>query len=239
MNHIVVGCGEVGQALMRVLQCEGHDPGRNIEAPPAFKCDILHVCFPFVGCESFHSAVRDYQERFVPMFTVIHSTVPIGTSDALDAHHSPIRGRHPHLVESIRTFVKYVGGPRADDVCAELRTFGIPCVPLRDARTTEAAKLIDLMQFGAAILLAKEIHEFCEREGFDFDVVYRQFNETYNAGYQALGASQFTRPILDHQPGPIGGHCVVENMKHLESPIAEKILETNAQLARVVTEVSR
>ncbi len=239
MNHIVVGCGEVGQALMRVLQCEGHDPGRHIEAPSAFKWDILHVCFPFVDCESFHSAVRDYQERFIPMFTVIHSTVPIGTSDALGAHHSPVRGRHPHLEQSLKTFVKYVGGAQAAEICDEFRNFGIPACWHLSARVTEAGKLIDLMQFGAAVLIEKEIHEFCERDGLDFNVIYRQFNETYNAGYQALGSSQFTRPILDHQDGPIGGHCVVENMKHLELPTAATIQQANAQLAQSVSEVSR
>ncbi len=229
MKHLVIGCGEVGRALMKVLECAGHDPAALFLVNPG-RFDMLHICIPY--SENFMEAVRAAEMTFQPSLTVIHSTVPIGTSDALGAHHSPIRGRHPHLAESIRTFVKYVGGP-------ELRTFGITCVPLEDARTTEAGKLIDLMQFGAAILLEKEIHDFCERTGVDFELVYRRFNETYNAGYRSMGEERFIRPVLEHQAGPIGGHCVVENMKHLESPSATEILEANAQLARAVMEVSR
>lgn len=239
MNHLVVGCGEVGRALMHVLGCEGHDPQRNICAPHAFKCDILHVCFPFSDRDEFHRSVREYQERFVPLFTVIHSTVPIGTSDDLGAHHSPVRGRHPRLEESLRTFEKYVGGSHAIQIAAELRSFGIPAVVCASSRDTEAGKLLDLMQFGAAILLEKEIHAFCEAQGLDFDVAYRQFNEGYNDGYRALDQDQFIRPILRHQAGPIGGHCVVENMKHLDSPTAARIQEANALLARSAMEVSR
>lgn len=239
MNHLVVGCGEVGQALMRVLGCAGHDPYRSIEAPHAFKCDILHVCFPFSVRDEFHRSVREYQECFLPLFTVIHSTVPIGTSDELGAHHSPIRGRHPHLEESILKFEKYVGGPQALEIAVEFAAFRIPTCVCASARDTEAGKLIDLMQFGAAILLEKEIHAFCEERGLDFDTVYRRFNESYNDGYYALGEAQFMRPTLTHQPGPIGGHCVVQNMKHLESKTAKQIIETHSDLSKPSMEVVR
>lgn len=227
MKHLVVGCGEVGKALMEVLCCDGHDPAAGFSADPG-QVDMLHICIPY--SESFDDAVRAAQHRFSPLFTIIHSTVPIGTSDRLVAHHSPIRGRHPHLARSIRTFQKYVGGPDAVSIANELCTWGIPAIACRSARDAEAGKLIDLMQLGQAVLLEKAIHEFCEKNQLDYGLVYRQFNQSYNRGYAEMDAPHFQRPLLEHVDGPIGGHCVVQNMKWLDMPQAKEIISANSAL---------
>lgn len=231
MKHLVVGCGEVGKALMQVLGCPGYDPPAGY-TPEDIHCDMLHVCVPY-SAASFRPAVSAYQQRCRPTFTVIHSTVPIGTSDSLNAHHSPIRGRHPHLAGSIRTFVKYVGGPEALLICAVLQQYGIEAMACSSARDTEAGKLIDLMQFGQAVLLEKSIHEFCERNKLTYDIVYRHFNKTYNQGYTEMGDCEFMRPVLNHVDGPIGGHCVVQNMMWLEMLEAIEITEVNKKLSFV------
>lgn len=228
MKHLVVGCGEVGKALMEVLSCDGHDPAKLLCVNPG-QFDMLHICIPY--SERFIEAVRAAQSTFQPMFTVIHSTVPIGTSDKLSAHHSPIRGRHPHLAESIRTFQKYVGGPDAVSIANEFSKWGIPAVACSSARDTEAGKLIDLMQFGHAVLLEKAIHEFCELNQLDYDLVYRHFNQSYNQGYSEMDAPHVQRPVLTHVDGPIGGHCVVQNMKWLDMPQAKDIITANDALA--------
>lgn len=228
MKHLVVGCGEVGKALMEVLQCPGYDPQAGYVHTDV-GCDVLNVCIPY--SENFIRFVHDYQRLCRPTFVVIHSTVPIGTSDSLQAHHSPIRGKHPHLASSIRTFRKYVGGPSAQILCEEFSRFGIEAIACPSARDTEAGKLLDLMQYGASVLLEKEIHEFCEKNGLDFDIAYRHFNETYNAGYAAMGDEQFIRPVLRHQEGPIGGHCVAQNMKWVDSDTARDIISVQEQLS--------
>jgi hypothetical protein len=227
MKHLVIGCGEVGKALKEVFQCPGHDPAAGIfHAEP---CDMMHVSIPY-SPEKFEQAVREYHHQFQPTFIVIHSTVPIGTSDSLNAHHSPVRGKHPYLADSIRSFVKYVGGPQAEVICEELRKFGINAVTCESARDTEAGKLLDLMQYGASVLIEKEIHEFCVANSLDFDLVYRQFNETYNAGYAARGDGHFRRPVLEHKDGPIGGHCVVQNMRWVDTFTARMLTVFNERL---------
>jgi hypothetical protein len=241
MKHLVVGCGEVGKALMEVLGCPGYDPQAGYMDRDDVTCDIMHVCIPYsegpsgmqgnVFVQPFHGWVRDYQSLFKPTFTVIHSTVPIGTSDSLGAHHSPIRGRHPNLAESIRTFAKYVGGPNSEVICDEFRKFGLVAIACASPRDTEAGKLLDLMQYGASVLIEKEIHKFCETNNLNYDLVYRQFNDTYNIGYSDLGNSHFIRPVLQHQDGPIGGHCVAQNMRWLESPTAISIMEAQKRLS--------
>jgi hypothetical protein len=246
MKHLVIGCGEVGKALMEVLNCEGHDPQKGYDRMDAGPVDMLHICIPYsetrpeglsenVVWLPFKDWVREYQAWFKPTFTVIHSTVPIGTSDELGAHHSPIRGRHPHLAASIRTFRKYVAGPEADLIAGELGTFGIPMMSCSSARDTEAGKLIDLMQFGQAVLLEKSIHAFCEFNNLNFDLVYTHFNKSYNLGYAEIGEPQFHRPVLEHVDGPIGGHCVVQNMKWLDSPEAHEITISNEFLSEKET----
>lgn len=237
MKHLVVGCGEVGRALMSVLDAAGHDPAAGFTVPEDTACDYLHVCIPYSA--NFANYVIGYYGRFSPKIVVIHSTVPIGTSDSLGANHSPIRGRHPHLVDSIRSFVKYVGGPQADHACNELRTFGIDARPCASARDTEAGKLLDLMQFAASIAVEKEIHQFCELNGLDFDLAYRDFNESYNDGYSKMGSGHFVRPVLDHNPGPIGGHCIIQNMKHVDSETAARVLKLNEQYSEQAKEATR
>jgi hypothetical protein len=220
--HLVVGCGEVGAALRSVLDCSAMDLRLGIVVNPNNGFDFLHICFPY--SDRFHGSVQRYQDQFRPLYTIIHSTVPVGTADALGAHASPVRGRHPNLVESLKTFVKYVGGPKAVPICDELQTFGMWPSPHPNARDIEAGKLIDLMQFGSSVMLEKEIYAFCQNNSVDFNVVYRDFNQTYNDGFAAMGEMQFIRPILQHQEGPIGGHCIVENMKYLDSETAKRLV---------------
>lgn len=227
MLHIIAGLGEVGQALQEVLKCDGHDPHRGEYSEGYY--NVLHVCFPFGA--SFESEVERLRDLFAVDYIVIHSTVPVGTSRKLNAMHSPIRGKHPNLKHSILTFTKYLSGPGASVISEEFKRFGIHCHITIDQENTEAGKLLDLMQFGATILLQKEIKNFClMNPNVDFEFVYTEMNQTYNEGYRRMGMPQFTRPILKDTPGPIGGHCVVQMMSLLNSATAKKIIEENKKL---------
>lgn len=190
---------------------------------------MMHVCIPYSSL--FEDQVLEYMKYFTPRYTVIHSTVPIGTSWKLRATHSPIRGSHPDLAESVRTFVKYVGGPDSKDVAIEFEKYGIQCRANLYQENTEAGKLFDLMQYGASILVEKEIHEYCLGKGFlNYDFIYRDFNETYNKGWAEMKRTEVIRPVLKHMPGKIGGHCVSQMMELLDSPTAKKIIEENNKL---------
>lgn len=226
MQHLVIGLGEVGKSLRSVLHCEGYDLMEHGNTKEQY--DMLHICIPY-GPE-FIKAVKGYQERFKPTYTVIHSTVPIGTSQMLGACHSPVRGKHPNLSTSLLVFRKYVGGPQAWEVAKELKKFEIPAIPLPHADDTEAGKLLDLYQYAVSIMLEKEIHSFCKKYGIDFDVAYTQFNQTYNDGYRHMREAQFVRPVLKHVEGRIGGHCVLQNMAHLDMDGARRIISDNAKL---------
>lgn len=231
MKHLVIGLGEVGKSLREVLDADGVDWVGLIETKdpvPPMTYDMIHICFPY--SESFEEDVRKYIQKFIPSYTVIHSTVPIGTCAELGVAHSPIRGQHPYLTDSIKTFIKYVAGSGAREIAEEFERHGMKTRVLLSSNDSEAGKLLDLMQYGASILLNKEIFRFCDENEINFNISYTDFNDSYNEGYKKMGAPQYIRPNLRYMAGKIGGHCVVPMMELLESPTAKKILEENEKL---------
>lgn len=226
MKQLVIGLGEVGQAIKNILDCEGHDPQKEVLAEGEF--DVLHICFPY--SEVFQEKVLGYRETFTPSLVIIHSTVPLGTSESLGAVHSPVRGVHPRLEAGIRTFMKYFGGEQAEEAAALFRKAGIETRVVASAKTSEALKLWDTTMYGWNILLEKEIYDYCQRHQLDFDVIYKHANQTYNDGYERLELPFYKKYILEQVYGPIGGHCVVQNCELLDSPISDYIKEYNASL---------
>lgn len=165
-----------------------------------------------------------------PKYVVVHATVPIGTCRANGWTHSPVRGKHPDLAKSLTTFVKYVSGVNALAVVREFKKFNILAKLVTKSDETEAGKLYDLMQYAVSILLSKHIYKMCEEKGLSFDLVYREFNKTYNDGYWEMGMLEVNRPVLEYRPGPIGGHCVVPMMSLLDDQLAKDIINANKNL---------
>lgn len=229
MNHIILGYGEVGRAINAIFPDAAKiDLNEGFNETIMKDYEVVHICFPY--SDTFEKDVKDYTNRFNPEVLIIHSSVPIGTSDKLGAVHSPIRGVHPELEKGIRTFIKYFGGFHAQKAAKIFADKGIDTQVIRDSRTTEALKLWDTTQYGIMILLEKEIYKFCRDNGVDFEIIYAHANESYNEGYRILNMGYVNRPALMHKDGKIGGHCVVENAALLDTPLAKLIIERNAQL---------
>lgn len=219
MSDLVIGMGEVGRALALFLDC----PGRDVELPDPTGFDeantpeVIHIAFPW--SPSFEESVLGYERLYLPNVVVVHSTVPVGTCDPHGWVHSPVRGRHPNLLESLAAFPKPFGGRRAHDV-----PWPSPNVSIYNrARDTEAGKLWELAQFGLQVRVTQAIYEWCEANDVDPGITYRMFALEYNEGYRDIGETQFIRPRLDYVPGDIGGHCVTQNMKLLDHVIARLV----------------
>lgn len=222
-NHLILGMGQIGTALHKVLRptysAYGYDRKFHDDDEVKNVFDVLHVTFPY--SDKFVEEVKRYQKIFGKgrALTIIHSTVPVGTTEKIDnAVHSPVRGIHPQLEEGIRGFSKFFGGPRAEEAADLFRALGIFSKTTRDARNTEALKLWDTTQYGVNIALEKIIYEYCEERGLDFDFVYRQANESYNWGYEKMGHPEYKKYVLKHVPGKVGGHCVIQNLPLLNVP---------------------
>lgn len=226
-EHIIVGAGEVGTALASLLQPHGEVLLKDIGTHPPEKAQYLHICFPYQ--KDFARSVREYEDWYRPMVTVVHSTVPVGTCRRIGAVHSPIRGKHPDLLAGLKTFTKFFGGREAEAAAEPFRAVGVKVHTTPSANETEALKLWDLLQYGWAIALEKAAHDYCDRTGLDFDLVYTKANETYNRGWAKMGEGQFIRPTLNHVDGPIGGHCVVPCSGLLDDELAELFQEVQGR----------
>lgn len=223
MKHLVVGLGEVGSAIQNIFKADGYDKNWSIE--PKGDYDMLHICIPFN--EEFHATVELYQKAHNPKWTVIHSTVPVGTTKKLGGVHSPIRGVHPFLYDSIMTFVKYVGGEDSKEVAQIFKLYGLKTFICKDSDTTELMKILDTSTYGLNILIEKETARLCELYGVPLEEVYTHANDTYNEGYATLGMPQFHKYNIKHMDGKIGGHCIMQNAQYLETWINDVLKEKN------------
>lgn len=226
MTQLVIGVGEIGSAIKQVLDCDGYDEFKKMTEVQN-EYDVLHICFPYN--DDFIHQVKSYQRWFNPILTIIHSTVPIGTSEILRSVSSPVRGVHPHLFEGVKTFVKFFGGEKSRTAAKLFTNVGIKTQIHPDSRTIEAMKLWDTTIYGFNIILEKAIHEYCEKHNLDFDIIYTQANQTYNDGYRELDMPQFQKYVLGHRDGKIGGHCVIPNCDLLDSWVPELIKDKNNQ----------
>ncbi len=174
-------------------------------------------------------------EKHNPTLVIIHSTVPVGTTAKLNKYknifvHSPVRGIHPHLYKSIKTFVKFIGFDDWRTKVMAKKHFNkihLKTIAIFDSRNTEAMKIWDTTIYGVNIALEKEIYRYCQGRKLDFFTVYTLPNITYNKGYQQLKRAHFTKYILEHQPGKIGGHCVLNNLQFLTSAAKRYIIKNN------------
>ena len=229
MKHLVIGEGQIGTAIAEVLRdnpdnevfTKDIQPMKvHMERAP----DVMHVCIPYSN--GFVDQVRLYMSQYAPSLTIIHSTVRVGTSTELGAVHSPVTGRHPNLYESIKTFIKFFGGPQSAMAANIFARCGVPVMTTKKSETTEAGKLWQTLQYGWLIMLQKEGFQWMKENGANPNVAYSMMNEEYNHGYNRMG-SDFILPVLRDMPGPIGGHCVIPNTEFTEHWMARTLFTRN------------
>lgn len=228
VSNLVIGLGQIGTAIASILKCDGIDKDQIADKK---SYTFLHICIPY--SDIFIETVEGYQEKYSPQYTVIHSTVPIGTCRKLNAVHSPVRGVHPNLEDGIRTFVKYFGGFDSYICALQFGERGVKTKVIEHSDETETMKLFDTFQYGMLLLMQKEIHKYCQNKKLNFDLVYTEANKTYNEGYIKLGRPDVVRPYLKHMEGKIGGHCIIPNAKLLDFWMAKTLVEFNDGYAEI------
>jgi len=229
MIHLIIGKGEIGTALGRLIENSGqfvyyHDPVKHLEGGHA---DVTHICIPY--SDNFVSDVNTLISRFSPDLTIIHSTVQIGTTSRCgdNVAYSFARGRHPTLDNMVRE-TKHVGGvnPQVVEKAVDiLKTIGFKTMAHDNPEVVELGKLLDTSYYGICLAFNKYSHSIAEDLGVNFEDI-KQMNHTYNEGAKAEGWPQFVRPEIDYMPGPIGGHCVVPNARILGKKYPHKLLES-------------
>jgi UDP-N-acetyl-D-mannosaminuronate dehydrogenase len=240
----ILGMGQIGIALKNVLlphfRVYGKD--RHYDEMKEHKIDILHIAIPCEKPLFFIKTACQSIKKNRPSLVIIDSTVAIGVTRKISEKcagvkicHSPVRGVHPHLEKGLLTFVKYVGGIDKKSTkagCRHFKKIGIKTKGIIGPENTEALKLWDTTYYGLCIIFEKELHRFCQKLNLDFNLIYKEANQTYNIGYTKLNMHYVIRPVLKHMRGPIGGHCILSNCKILHK-------QSNSKIPRLILEQNR
>lgn len=227
MTHLIIGRGEVGTALFKILSPRYNVRIRDKDENIKGHFDVLHAAYPWQ--KNFVRVTKAYIRAYKPNLVVIHSTVPVGITKKVggQAVMSPIRGDHPNLQKGIQTFVKYFGGPKAKEAARVFSAIGIKTKQCKNAETAELLKILDTTYYAWNIIFAKEVKRICDKINLDFNEVYMIPNTDYNEGYKKLGKPNVIRPILKPIPGPIGGHCLIPNTEFLDDWLTKTIKKRN------------
>jgi UDP-N-acetyl-D-mannosaminuronate dehydrogenase len=219
---LVIGLGEVGRPLLAVLQRAhrvlGIDlPPQDVEAG----VDLLHVCYPG-EIDDFVGVTAAYAQRYRPEVVVIHSTVPVGTTRAVQARasiptvHSPVRGKHARMERELLHYTKFVGATdpeAADRVQRDLERVGMRTRRLASPEATELAKLTETTYLGLLVAFAQDVDRMAREAGVSYEEVVSFYEEI-----AYLPATRFF-------PGIIGGHCVMPNIELLKRMHRSELLD--------------
>lgn len=220
MNSLIIGAGEIGNSLRKVIG--GEIIGSHYDRA---QFDIIHICFPY--SEEFESEVKRYQELHKPKYTVIHSTVPVGTCRKLGAIHHPVIGMHPNLAKSFLIFTQLLSGKKASEVTDYFRRKGLRIYLLDNQETTELGKFSQTTFYALMIEYIKTLKKECDNKGLSFTEVYTLFSKIYNEGYEKLGYPEYKMPLLTPIMTKQGGHCTLPNLEFWDNDFTALIKKLN------------
>ena len=246
MHSVIIGMGEIGKGLYRVLS-EVHEvityDTKDGTAVLPLRTTVLNICIPG-NLDNFIDITVDYIKKLEPDACIIHSTVPICTTDAIQmavntldtkacecaVTHSPVRGKHPVMEEGILTYVKHLGGHDTHIAYQYLTEAGLDVRVHDKALTTELAKILSTTRYGLNLAFLRETEKLCKTLKLEVGEVFTEWEETYNQGICVSGHPELCRPI--YQPlgtDYIGGHCVVENAWMLFKDLVTDFTEDNTE----------
>lgn len=236
---LVVGLGEVGLPLLRILSrtfaCDGIDiQPVQVHHP----CSFLHICYPF-PIHDFVAITAQYIDKYQPQLTIIHSTIAPGTLRAVElasagapVAYSPVRGKHARMEAEMLHYAKFVAATRAsvlEHAVEHLRAAGFNTAAFRSPEIGELSKLLETTYLGVLIAWAQEMERFAAHYGASSDDVNAFFQEI-----DFLPSHIF--------PGHIGGHCVMPNIEilrsHFDSKFLDAVVESNERKRRQLLALS-
>ncbi len=229
---LVLGLGEVGKPLMDIIGAHMDVVGIDIQ-PVEFHgtCDVLHICFPF-QIPDFVGQCAAYISQYQPRLTVINSTVAPGTTRAVFDRtgaaiaYSPVRGKHVKMADELLHYVKFVGGidqKTSQSVAEHFQAAGMKTKILSSPEAAELAKLTETTYFGLLIVWAQEVERYCQQFSLNYDEIVSFYDEIRYL------------PPVKFFPGVIGGHCVMPNVKILQSVLDSVVLDAIEESNRLKT----
>ncbi len=237
MSDIVLGMGEVGETLFGLLnernfdcigidvdssKCKNYSEDTMIERP-----EYLHVCIPGELTDFVEIASSWISKLKGLKAVIVHSTVRPGTTKQIQGKSdvpvlfSPVRGVHRRFLEDIKKYTKFISSDQKDidsKIKSDLENRFQKVEWMSTTKTGELAKiLVDTTYYGWLINYAQITKMICEKEGIDFDEMWKFADEIH----ENLG----NRPKMF--PGIIGGHCVIPNLNLIENENLDTIRKIN------------
>ncbi len=225
---VVVGLGEVGRPLLHILSRRFDCVGIDVE-PVVIEaqCSVLHICYPY-QIAGFVEVTAQYVHRMRPVLTIIHSSVPPGTTREIQKKigdswlaYSPVRGKHARMEEQMFQYRKFVAASRPDALQAALEHLGqvgFRTATFPSPELAELSKLLETTYLGVLIAWTQEMERLAAKYGGTFSDVNSFVEEV-----DYLPSNIF--------PGVIGGHCVLPNIDLLrtcvDSQFLDLVLESN------------
>ncbi len=237
MTDIILGMGEVGKTLFDLLvergfncigidmeksKCKNYSENSTIQNP-----EYLHVCLPGELTE-FVDITSNWISKIEGLRVVlVHSTVKPGTTKNIQEKSkvpvlfSPVRGVHKRFLEDIKKYTKFIASDEKQidqKIKLDLEKRFQKVDWMSTTKTAELAKiLVDTTYYGWLINYAQITKMICEKEGIDFDEMWKFADEIH----ENLG----NRPKM--YPGIIGGHCVIPNLSLVEDENLDIIKKIN------------
>ncbi len=233
MTDIILGMGEVGSTLFELLTERGFDcVGIDVDKSKTKNLElnknpqILHVCLPGESTEFENMVLEKVKENQSLQAVIIHSTVKPGTTKSIQdktdipVFYSPVRGVHSRFLEDLKRYTKFVACDCKIDenIKLEIENRFKKIQWMSNAKTAELAKiLVDTTYYGWLINYAQMTKMICEKEGVDFDEMWKFSDEIQ----EFLG----NRPKMF--PGIIGGHCLIPNLDLIDYDELKTIKDLN------------
>jgi UDP-glucose 6-dehydrogenase len=231
----IMGWGEIGQSVGRLYSKSKYkilSKDLDHDDLKEERVSILHIAIPYSN--NFIKDVLKQIKINQPEFVIIESTVDVGVTKKINQKlktkivvHSPVRGMHPNLTESLKCFIKYIG---ADDknigerAVKHYKSIGVKSKLFMPSESTELNKILSTSYYGICIAWAGEIKRLCDQHGVDYKT-FEDFNLSYNEAYTKMGRKNVIRPTLYPPKNGIGGHCVWENAKMFNPRAKSKFLD--------------
>jgi UDP-N-acetyl-D-mannosaminuronate dehydrogenase len=184
---VVAGLGEVGRPLLHILSqnfdCAGIDiEPVTIESP----CLVLHICYPF-EIDRFVDVTAEYVRRLHPALTILHSSVPPGTTKKVQEEignarlaYSPVRGNHPRMESDLMRYRKFVAATCQESLQAAMQHLsraGFHTTAFPTVELAELAKLLETSYLGVLMAWAQDMKRIAAQYGGDFNDLNGFFEE--------------------------------------------------------------
>lgn len=233
MKTLIIGKGQVGQALYDVVKDHHETYIKDVEPLELEGVQVLHICYP--DHDGFDKTTKSYIRHYKPSLVIINSSISVGTTEKCGSGivYSPVRGRHPKLASDLKIYEKFVFSDSVEMMTKAYAYFtecGLKVKAHRGNTAGELLKLLSNIHMGVEIAWRQEVQRILE----SFEVpcyIYEEWEESYRQGYLKSGDDHLVRPSM--KPDPIGGHCIIPCTEILseqfDSDIFQFILESNEE----------